>query len=134
MTNIWEKAISILAGNLNSGHSYLITAVTYVMQDKTWFSRNQENYRTFSQLKLGLILQGWCQKFWPQSWNFTTNLFLLKFLYSERPHKFDKISQLIWILLSKRQIKWDISSYLCGLFRIAIWSTYIIRKIIILWI
>ena len=27
MTNIWEKAISILAGNLNSGRSYLITAV-----------------------------------------------------------------------------------------------------------
>ena len=27
MVNIWEKAISILAGNLNSGLSYLITAV-----------------------------------------------------------------------------------------------------------
>ena len=28
MANICEKAISILAGNLNSGRSYLITAVT----------------------------------------------------------------------------------------------------------
>ena len=28
MAYIWEKAISILAGNLNSGRSYLITAVT----------------------------------------------------------------------------------------------------------
>ena len=28
MASIWEKAISILAGNLNSGRSYLITAVT----------------------------------------------------------------------------------------------------------
>ena len=27
MANIWEKAISILAGNLNLGHSYLITTV-----------------------------------------------------------------------------------------------------------
>ena len=27
MANIWEKAISILPGNLNSGRSYLITAV-----------------------------------------------------------------------------------------------------------
>ena len=27
MATIWERAISILAGNLNSGHSYLITAV-----------------------------------------------------------------------------------------------------------
>ena len=27
MASIWEKAISILAGNLNSGRSYLITAV-----------------------------------------------------------------------------------------------------------
>ena len=29
MASIWEKAISILAGNLNSGCSYLITAVCY---------------------------------------------------------------------------------------------------------
>ena len=28
MASIWEKAISILAGNLNSGHSYPISAVT----------------------------------------------------------------------------------------------------------
>ena len=28
MATIWEKAISILVGNLNSGHSYHITAVT----------------------------------------------------------------------------------------------------------
>ena len=28
MARIWEKAISILAGNLNSGRSYLITAVS----------------------------------------------------------------------------------------------------------
>ena len=27
MARIWEKAISILAGNLNLGRSYLITAV-----------------------------------------------------------------------------------------------------------
>ena len=27
MSSFWEKGISILAGNLNSGHSYLITAV-----------------------------------------------------------------------------------------------------------
>ena len=27
MANIWEKVISILAGNLNSGLSYLITTV-----------------------------------------------------------------------------------------------------------
>ena len=29
MASIWEKAISILAENLNSGHSYLITAVKW---------------------------------------------------------------------------------------------------------
>ena len=28
MASIWEKAISILVANLNSGRSYLITAVT----------------------------------------------------------------------------------------------------------
>ena len=31
MVNIWEKAISILAGNLNLGLSYLITAAQIVM-------------------------------------------------------------------------------------------------------
>ena len=32
MANIWEKSISILAGNLNSGLSYLITTViAYLM-------------------------------------------------------------------------------------------------------
>ena len=29
MANIWEKAITILSGNLNSGFSYLITTVTF---------------------------------------------------------------------------------------------------------
>ena len=29
MANIWEKAISILAGNLNLGHRYLITTVMF---------------------------------------------------------------------------------------------------------
>ena len=32
MVNIWEKAISILVGNLNSGRSYLITTV----MDQFW--------------------------------------------------------------------------------------------------
>ena len=29
MTNIWEKVTSILVGNLNLGHSYLITTVPF---------------------------------------------------------------------------------------------------------
>ena len=29
MANIWEKAISILAGDLNLGHSYVITTVLF---------------------------------------------------------------------------------------------------------
>jgi hypothetical protein len=33
MANIWEKAISILAGNLNSGRSYLITPVRGTFSD-----------------------------------------------------------------------------------------------------
>jgi hypothetical protein len=32
MDNIWEKAISILAGNLNLGHIYLITTVRKITQ------------------------------------------------------------------------------------------------------
>ena len=33
MANIWEKAISILVGNLNSGPSYLITTVLLSFRD-----------------------------------------------------------------------------------------------------
>ena len=36
MAGILEKAVSILAGNLNSGRSYLITAVLHIApEDKT---------------------------------------------------------------------------------------------------
>ena len=35
MASIWEKAISIFAGNLNSGRSYLITAVLYNLERQT---------------------------------------------------------------------------------------------------
>ena len=37
MASIWEKAISILAGNLNSGGSYVITAVdvAFIVQPRT---------------------------------------------------------------------------------------------------
>ena len=35
MATIWEKAILILAGNLNSGRSYLITAVLTIFQAVT---------------------------------------------------------------------------------------------------
>ena len=34
MTNIWEKAISILVGNLNSGCSYLIATVNKNLWEK----------------------------------------------------------------------------------------------------
>ena len=50
MTSIWETAISILAGNLNSGHSYLITAVKV--------SRNaQFNFVLWGCTKLKLSLK-----------------------------------------------------------------------------
>ena len=34
IASIWEKGISILAGNLNSDRSYLITAVTGLFPDE----------------------------------------------------------------------------------------------------
>ena len=42
MANIGEKAISILAGNLNSGQCYLITAVTDIMDSKL-YSNDEED-------------------------------------------------------------------------------------------
>ena len=32
MASIWEEAITILAGNSNSGHSYIITAVIMILE------------------------------------------------------------------------------------------------------
>ena len=37
MAIVWENAISILAGSLNSGHSYLITTVSD-LQLNCWFT------------------------------------------------------------------------------------------------
>ena len=45
MANIWDIAISILAGNLNSGLSYLITTVTKVASV----------FQSFGQKQLGLV-------------------------------------------------------------------------------
>ena len=44
MATIWEKAISILAGNLNSGRSYLITAVPchLEIEAEVWGKLEQE--------------------------------------------------------------------------------------------
>ena len=36
MASIWEKAISVLAGKLNSGRSYLITAIYYKYSITIW--------------------------------------------------------------------------------------------------
>ena len=47
MANIWIKAISILAGNLNSGLSYLITTVTFPTIND--FNRYNESNLVFGQ-------------------------------------------------------------------------------------
>ena len=48
MASIWEKAISILAGNLNSSCSYLITAVLknqnlYLKEEQMNWNENPED-------------------------------------------------------------------------------------------
>ena len=47
MASIWEKAISILAGNLNLGHSYLITAVTECYSLKGKIQKKVFKYNLF---------------------------------------------------------------------------------------
>ena len=44
---------------------------------------------------------------------------LVKFRFSKKATKFETISHLIWRLLSKCQIKWEIISNFCGLFRMS---------------
>ena len=41
----------------------------------------------------------------------------LKFRFSKKATKFETISHMIWRLLNKCQIKWEIVSNFCGLFR-----------------
>ena len=43
----------------------------------------------------------------------------IKFKFSKNATKFEIISHMIWCLLSKCQIKWDIVLYICGLFRMS---------------
>ena len=47
----------------------------------------------------------------------TVHIFL-----NRRPQRFDEISHYICLLLIKRHIKWEISPYLCSLFRLNIWT------------
>ena len=44
---------------------------------------------------------------------------LLKFRFSKKATKFETISQIIWCLLSKCQITWEIVPNFCGLFRMS---------------
>jgi hypothetical protein len=44
MANVWEKDISILAGNLNSGHSYLITTEQILVMTFTVFVLTSSGY------------------------------------------------------------------------------------------
>ena len=46
-------------------------------------------------------------------------LMLLKFRFSKKATKFETISHMIWCLLCKCQIKWEIVSNFCGLFRMS---------------
>jgi hypothetical protein len=55
MANIWEKAISILAGNLNSGLSYLIITVliTGSLMDRQillGYHQGESNVKAFHNL------------------------------------------------------------------------------------
>ena len=50
---------------------------------------------------------------------FVIVVFLLKFRFSKEATKFETISHVIWRLLSKFQIKWEVVSNFCGLFRMS---------------
>ena len=47
------------------------------------------------------------------------NTVYLKFRFSKKATKFETISHVIWRLLRKCQIKWEIVSNFCGLFRMS---------------
>ena len=59
MASIWEKVISILAGNLNSGRSYFITAVLFIVY--SWLRRLHCTANLFTYILLKL--QGPCRIF-----------------------------------------------------------------------
>ena len=55
-------------------------------------------------------------KKWTKKFNLTT---MIKFRFSKKATKFETISHMIWRLLSKYQITWEIVSNFCGLFRMS---------------
>ena len=58
---------------------------------------------------------------------------LLKFRFSKKATKFETISHIIWRLLSTCQIKWDIVSNFCGLFRMSeLYFSYIFHFLFVL--
>ena len=75
MANIWEKAISILAGNLNLGCSYLITTVSFYNR-LVWQGKRGSKLRGSSQLHTVAKFTKFHPKswkdifpFWPDSWS-----------------------------------------------------------------
>ena len=94
MANIWEKAISILAGNLNSVLSYLITTVLGLKSSTfpLWAIESSYSFENWSSIKYSRIRRG-CQVAPPprlcktlvwgsinEMWNFCDD-FLVIFLF-----------------------------------------------------
>ena len=58
MANIWEKSITMLAGNLNSGLSYLITTVTHAIFYKCVLLSStirRRIWNCFAQIKFNMV-------------------------------------------------------------------------------
>ena len=56
MANNWEKAISILAGNLNSGLSYLITTVPMLVAIAALLTQKFTHFNKGKLISRGLLL------------------------------------------------------------------------------
>ena len=96
MTSIWEKAISILEGNLNSGRIYLTAVILITIFCSIWLRLMQESklkIRHSSQIKI-------------------------KLMFSKKATKSNKIFTAILHLLIKCQIYDKDFVNFCGLLRI----------------
>ena len=78
------------------------------------------------QLSAYMKQQGGIRKITGKGVSFINLLLLfLKFRFSKKATKFETISHMIWRLLCKCQINWEIVSNFCGLFRMSeLYSAY----------
>ena len=100
---VWSLDVNILSNDLSPYH--LHPSIPRVLLEPPYLAISYWNFRVCSvHLYRGP---------WPNT------KITIKFRFSKKTTKFETISHMIWRLLSKCQVKWEIVSSFCCLFRMS---------------